>query len=189
VIRHLIQRVCAYLGQENKRKNLVGEGFEDVLAFLISRLPGAARTVLTRPLLHEIPGFREHARNEKPKIVDVAVILSDTTRVIITAKWSIRADREEQFSADFDAYARLESAGKDFDYVLVTNEFDAARLVAACERRRANASLFSSVVHINPGGVLAAYGEEPKRSAGKLVEYIRSGRLKSIEAWLSELIA
>jgi len=63
-------------------------------------------------------------------------------------QWSIRVDREEQFASDFEAYARLESAGEDFDYVLVTNEFDAARLTAACERRRQNSPLFSPVVHI-----------------------------------------
>jgi len=44
--------------------------------------------------------------------------------------------REEQFGVDFEAYARLEEAGQNFEYVLVTNEFDAARLSAACERRR-----------------------------------------------------
>jgi hypothetical protein len=38
--------------------------------------------------------------------------------------------------SDFQTYERLESMGEDFAYVLVTNEFDAARLRAACERRR-----------------------------------------------------
>jgi hypothetical protein len=28
--------------------------------------------------------------------------------------WSVRADREEQFMSDFQAYERLESAGRDF---------------------------------------------------------------------------
>ena len=31
---------------------------------------------------------------------------------LITAKWSIRADREEQFVSDFTSYVRLERAGQ-----------------------------------------------------------------------------
>jgi hypothetical protein len=60
--------------------------------------------------------------------------LRGDVRTLVTAKWSVRADREEQFMSDFQAYERLESAGRDFGYVLITNEFDAARLRAACER-------------------------------------------------------
>ena len=37
VMRQLTDRIRTYFGQENKRKNLVGEGFEDVLAALIRR--------------------------------------------------------------------------------------------------------------------------------------------------------
>jgi hypothetical protein len=53
--------------------------------------------------------------------------MSGAVRTLVTAKWSIRADREEQFMSDFQTYERLESAGEDFAYLLITNEFDAAR--------------------------------------------------------------
>jgi len=106
-----------------------------------------------------------------------------------SGKWSVREDREEQFGVDFEAYARLEELGRDFEFVLVTNEFDAARLSAACERRRQNAALFTSVVHVNPQGPLAAYGPERRRSAKKLAEHVESGRLMSLEAWLSQLVS
>ena len=59
-------------------------------------------------------------------------------RILVTAKWSVRADREEQFMSDFQAYERLESAGRDFGYVLITNEFDAARLRAARARSKSD---------------------------------------------------
>ena len=36
----------------------------------------------------------------------------------------LRVCREEQFMSDFPTYERLESAGEDFAYVLITNEFD-----------------------------------------------------------------
>lgn len=189
-MRRLTQRIRAYLTQENKRKNLVGEAFEDVLAFLIERLPGAsALKVNARSPLHDLPGFRPPPGTEKPRKVDVAVIGPGHRRILVSAKWSVRADREEQFAADFNAYARLEGEGRDFDFVLVTNEFDAARLAAACERRRENAVLFTSVVHVNPKGPLAAYGPERRHSAKKLAEHEASGRLMSLERWLATLTA
>jgi hypothetical protein len=189
VMLKLTQRARAYFSQENKRKNLLGEGFEDVLAFLLDRLPGAAKLkIRARPLLHELPGFRSPPRREKPRTVDLAILGPGKRRTLLTVKWSIRADREEQFGVDFDAYARLESAGQDFDYVLVTNEFDAARLVAACERRRQNAKLFTSVVHINPQGPLAAYGKEGRGSALNLPKHVGNGRLMSLETWLRTLV-
>lgn len=187
-MRRLVQRIRTLLSQENKRKNLVGEGFEDVLAFIIQRLPGASKfEVRARPLLHEVTGFRPPRRGEKPRKVDLAVVGPNKRRVLATVKWSVRADREEQFGTDFEAYARLEDAGRDFDYVLITNEFDAARLSAACERRRQNASLFTSVIHVNPQGPLAAYGSELKRSATRMAAHVKSGRLSSLESWLRSL--
>jgi len=185
--RKLTRRIHAYVTQENKRKNLVGEGFEDVIAAVIKRLPFARPTeVLTRVLLHDLPGFHAPPANEKPKRVDLA-LLTGGSRTLVSAKWSIRADREEQFQSDFEAYARLEAAGQDFQYVLVTNEFDAARLKAACDRRRQNAPLFARVVHINPEGILATYGASGRTSTQAVRGHILTGRLLSFQAWLASL--
>lgn len=187
-MQRITQRIRAYLTQENKRKNLVGEGFEDVLAFLIQRLPGAAQlNVTARPVLHSLPGFRTPPGTEKPRKVDLAITGPGERRILVSAKWSVRADREEQFGVDLEAYARLEDAGRDFDFVLVTNEFDAARLAAACERRRQNAALFTTVVHVNPHGPQAAYAESPRGAALKLGVHIHEGRLKSLEQWFATL--
>jgi hypothetical protein len=189
VLRRLTQKVQIYFGQENKRKNLVGEGFEDVLASLIQRIPVASKLkVEARPLLHSIPGFRPPPGLEKARRVDLGVIVPSQRRMLVSAKWSIRADREEQFGVDFDTYSRLEDAGQDFDFVLITNEFDAARLSAACNRRRPNAALFSTVVHVNPQGPLAAYGTSRRGSIKQLAEHVDSGRLVSLEHWLSSLV-
>jgi hypothetical protein len=76
-------------------------------------------------------------------------------------RFSMRADREEQFQSDFEAYARLESAGQDFDYVLITIEFDAARLKAACERRKQNAAPFSSQQAYRVHAARAAQARRP----------------------------
>ena len=117
----------------------------------------------------------------------VVGLISGTFRTLITAKWSIRADREEQFMSDFQTYERLESMGEDFAYVLVTNEFDAARLRAACERRRQNAPLFTHVVHLNPAAVDVVYREAQSEGAVAVREHIAKGRLISLGTWLVQL--
>lgn len=184
--RDLTRRLNVYLTQENKRRNLVGEGFEDVIAAVIGRLPYAKNLqIRSRMPLHDLPGFHKPAPNEKAKKVDVALIRGKD-RILISAKWSIRADREEQFHSDFEAYARLESSGRDFSYTLITNEFDAARLKAACERRRQNAALFTNVVHINPDAVLATYGKAAQGSVDEVREHVKRGRLMSLHHWLDQ---
>lgn len=187
-LRRLTRRIYAYMTQENKRRNLVGEGFEDVIAAIVGRLPGSSVVeIRSRCLLHELPGFHSPPPTEKAKRVDLA-LLRGLRRNLVSAKWSIRADREEQFHSDFEAYARLEAAGQDFAYTLITNEFDAARLKAACERRRQNAPLFSHVVHVNPEAVLATYGTSTRGSAKSVQDLTSSGRLMSLEGWLSQLV-
>ncbi|PYJ61377.1 MAG: hypothetical protein DME24_06495 [Verrucomicrobia bacterium] len=183
-LRALTRRIHAYLTQENKRKNLVGEGFEDVITAVMRRLHFGNRIqIRTRVVLHDLPGFHPSPPTEKMKKVDLAV-LAGSARTLVTAKWSIRADREEQFMSDFQTYERLESAGQDFGYVLITNEFDAARLRAACERRRQNAPLFTHIVHINPAAVNVVYRDGSAEGATVVRTHIASGRLMSLQAWL-----
>jgi hypothetical protein len=185
--RNLTRRITVYMTQENKRRNLVGEGFEDVIAAVVRRLPFSSSVeIKNRSLLHDLPGFHSAPPNEKAKRVDLALIRGER-RILVSAKWSIRADREEQFHSDFEAYARLESAGRDFGYTLITNEFDAARLKAACERRRQNAPLFTHVVHINPRAVLATYGDADRGSSNLVRAHVESGRLLSLQSWLEFL--
>jgi len=192
-LRRLTERIQAHVGQENKRKNLVGEGFEDTIAAVLERTPGVggAYDLHVRPWLHDLPGFYRPRGGEKPRQVDLALVRrADGRRTLVSCKWSVRSDREEQFATDFAAYARLEAAGRDFGYVLVTNEFDPARLAAACGNRRENALLFSAVVHVNPDGPRAAYrAPVPHRGTGisRALAYADSGRLSSLATWLSDL--
>ena len=188
-MRQLTERIHQHTRLENKRKNLVGEGFEDVLAGLVERLPETNITLLaSRAALHEIPGFYEPPGGEKLRKVDLALVRrKETERALVTVKWSIRADREEQFASDYRIYTRLEKAGQPFDYVLVTNEFDPARLVAAAERQWEGHPLFSDVVHVSTDALLATYGEKLHRSFGKVVEHIDQGRIRSLASWLSDL--
>lgn len=184
--RTLASRIYAHVTQENKRKNLVGEGFEDVLGAVVRQLHPVGLDVRNRPALHSVPGFYPPKGNDKIRKVDLVLIKEDL-RTLVSAKWSVRADREEQFHSDFETYNALESKGVSFNYSLITNEFDAARLKAACERRRQNALLFTHVVHINPAGVLAAYGEAAGDSIEAVRAHIASGRLQSLQGWLETI--
>lgn len=67
VLRALTERIQLHVGQENKRKNLVGEGFEDTLASLLSRMPGVASAseVRVRALLHEVRGVPPAPRRQQ----------------------------------------------------------------------------------------------------------------------------
>lgn len=189
VLARLTQRIHEHTRLENKRKNLVGEGFEDVLAGVVGRLHAPGIELLrARALLQEIPGFSPPAERAKAKKVDLVLLTRpDSHRILVTAKWSIRADREEQFESDFQAYATLERASRPFDYVLVTNEFDPARLAAACERQVLARHLFTAVVHVSTEALLAAYGPNLDRSFRRVEEHITAGRLISLSGWLGKI--
>ena len=193
-LQTLTEKIKAYVAQENKRKNLVGEGFEDTLAAVLRRITSVSANfeVRVRPKLEELPGFNPPRGSEKGKVVDLALVdRSSGHRTLVTCKWSVRSDREEQFGNDFRAYSGLESLGEDFDYVLATNEFDPARLAASCEARRENAYLFSDIVHVNFDGPRAAYlgsgVKSDSRGIPRALSHNDAGRLKSLQQWLSNL--
>ena len=197
VLRGLTERIQSHIGQENKRKNLVGEGFEDTVAELLRRVPGLTDRyeVRVRPLLHDLPGFRPPRAGSKKRQVDLALVgVASGQRTLVSCKWSVRSDREEQFASDFRDYAELEDAGQDFGYVLVTNEFDPARLAAACDMRRQNAPLFTDVVHVNTDGPRAAYAATARTSrrtdtggVSRALGHIDSHRLSSLDGWAAQL--
>lgn len=186
----LVQRIRQYLKLENKRRNLLGEGFEDVLASVIKRAPGAeVLDVRTRKLLHELPGFHAPQGREKPNKVDLAVIRRQTgRRTLVTVKWSLRADREKQFSSEFAEYVKAEAIRQPFDYVFVTNEFDPARLMRACDAIASNAYMFANVIHINTDAVKATYGRASEESMKRVLGFIDSGRLIDLRKWLELLV-
>jgi hypothetical protein len=196
--RRLVERIYTHFARENKRKNLLGRGFEDTLSAIIARLPENNEwTVRTRVSMAEIPGFLPPSQQGKQPEVDLAMWEPQPNgrRILVSAKWSVRADRERQFDSDFEDYSRS-SEGGVFDYVLVTNEFDAARLDAACTRVHGRDRLFSSVVHVQPAAVLVAYSDQlqggsttSRRKAGQLPVHVESGRLISLEQWLAQLLA
>ncbi|MCX5069448.1 hypothetical protein OOJ91_26735 [Micromonospora lupini] len=130
----------------------------------------------------------------KTRQVDLALVhRASGRRKMISCKWSVRSDREEQFVSDFQDYSELDRSKHGFDYILVTNEFDPARLAAACEVQRHGKPLFNTVVHVNPKGPQVAQNafmpQPGKRAAGNLRmnRHIETGRLSSLDAWIDEL--
>lgn len=183
----LVQRIRAHLALENKRKNLLGEGFEDVIAQVVRRSSeGQSVEVHTRSPLQALPGFSNTKHGEKPNKVDVAIVRPDR-RILVTAKWSVRADRERQFVSDYNDYVYAESHSKPWEYVFVTNEFDPARLKRACDQLAGNSRLFSHVVHISTDGLRATYGDTPEPTMRQVLSHIETGRLISLEQWLTNL--
>ena len=82
-----------------------------------------------------------------------------------------------------------ERTGQSFDYVLVTNEFDPARLAAAAaaERQREGNPLFTSVVHVSTEALQTVYGNGPSHSFAKALAHISSGRIQSLADWFAQL--
>ena len=188
--RSMTQRIRELIAVENKRKNLVGEGFEDVLCAVARDFDdGSALSVSARSLLSSVPGFANTRVGDKPIKVDMAIVRNaDQHRTIVTAKWSIRADREQHFSAEFANYVRAKSDIRPFDYVLLTNEFDPARLARACEFSAGNAAMFSRVVHISPDALRAVYSDQPEATMQRIVDFIDQGRIVGVDTWLAGLL-
>jgi len=164
------------------------ENSGDVLAQVVRRACGMPpEQVFNRSLLYQIPGFNRARQGGKENKVDLAII-RPSARTIVTAKWSVRADREKQFSADYEEYCNAESLHQKFQYVFVTNEFDPARLMRACEAQFRNNPMFDHVVHISTDAIRATYGElRTDDSRRRVIQHIDSGRLISLERWLAAL--
>jgi hypothetical protein len=184
----LIERVREHFALESKRKNLLGEGFEDVLSHVMRKTCAPEVSVGTRQPIHDIRGFTRAIDGEKPTKVDIAIVQPEK-RTLVTVKWSIRADREKQFLADFNDYVYANAEGTPWEYVCVTNEFDPARLRRACEKIAQHTHLFARLVHISTDALRATYGSSREPSVLRVLQYIDEGRLVSLGDWLSTFSA
>jgi len=106
----------------------------------------------------DLPGFRKaapvpglHGRPERLPKPDIAIIDETHTGAIVTAKWSMRQDRETQFTREYSAYSRMKLQTQDIDFFLLTNEFDVARLdnVARAQPGNVGGYLFHTIYHVN----------------------------------------
>ncbi len=190
-VREVLRSVRAYITSENKRKNLLGRGFEDVLRGILERLEtGPPAAMGTQTAIEEIPGFRPPRSGEKTEKVDLWVGPADGRRILVSAKWSVRADREKQMRSEFQTYVDCNATSQPFEYVWVTNEFDPARLVANATATAHNAYLFAAVVHVNPDAVRLVHQLDQPELRPRLAELksqIDTGRITGLGDWLASL--
>lgn len=190
-LRYVLGRIRTHIASENKRKNLLGRGFEDVLAGILRRLATNAPAHLgTQTAIQDIEGFRAPREGDKAEKVDLHVIRPNGTRVLVSAKWSVRADREKQMLYDFRTYVDCNVRREPFQYVWITNEFDPARLVANATATEGNQRLFDSVVHICPSALEVVHEldrADLKGNTARLKELLARDRIISLGEWLASV--
>ncbi|MEJ7893871.1 MAG: hypothetical protein WKF94_14660 [Solirubrobacteraceae bacterium] len=191
LIRDVLKRIRTHIGSENKRKNLLGRGFEDVLAGVIQRIEGPKPEILqTQAALEGIPGFRSVRSGDKAEKVDLWIAPPGGGRVLVSAKWSVRADREKQMRGDFLTYVAANEIRAPFEFVWITNEFDPARLVANATNTEGNRWLLDAVVHICPQALRVVHQlDRPglQRTPALLAEQLDQGRIIGLDVWLDSL--
>lgn len=176
----------------NKRKNALGEGFEDLLLILLQRVSNISdeRLKLRTPV-SKMPGFRRaapHQKGEKRKREphpDIAVVEGEITHIITTAKWSMRQDRETQFQSEYSSYQMNKVQPTELTYALITNEFDLARLknVASAMPGGAGGYIFHTIYHVCLPLLRETHGERFK----ELEPWVGTGKLKSLSDFLSDM--
>ncbi len=191
VIREVMRKMRTQIGNENKRKNLLGRGFEDVLVGILKRLEdGSPVGYGSQTAIEEIPGFRSPRSGDKSEKVDLWLTPHQHRRILVTAKWSVRADREKQMRGDFLTYVSANSIRDPFEFVWVTNEFDPARLVANATNTEANRHLLDAVVHVCPDALRVVHEldrEDLPRTRSHLKHLLEEQRIISLGSWLSSL--
>ncbi len=193
--REIDQRARTFFTLGNKRQNVLGEGFEDLLTTLLQRVANVPATrIRIRTNVADLPGFRKAApvpglrgRTERLPKPDIAIIDEAHTCAIVTAKWSMRQDRETQFTREYSAYSRMKLQTQDIDFFLLTNEFDVARLdnVARAQPGNVGGYLFHTIYHVNADLLRETQGNQ----IGPVGGWIQAGKIASLEDFLTHMAA
>ena len=176
----------------NKRKNALGEGFEDLLEILLQRVAQIpADKIKLRTPVSKLSGFRRVApsrpgeKRKREPHPDIAIVEGDITHVIATAKWSMRQDRETQFQSEYNSFQLNKIQPTELTYVLITNEFDLARLknVATAMPGSAGGYIFHNIYHICLPLLRQTHGDR-----FKVIEpWVGTGKLRSLSDFLVEM--
>ena len=185
--REIVDRARFHLTFGSNRQNVLGEGFEDLLKLLAVRVAGVPpERIVLRRKADELPGFQgtleQPRRIESP---DMVIIKGGETAFLSTVKWSLRHDRQKQLSDELDCYVQLLSQARFPEYVLVTNEYDPGRLKNS-SNLSSRGKTVDRIYHINPDLLVEVLSDVPS-SAAEVRELIDTDRLRSLEAFLSDL--
>lgn len=116
--------------QGMQRQNPLGSAFPDLLEYILEQF-GNQGVHYEREVLatKAFPGISIPGRSAAPKI-DILVKAEGRPRAIISAKWSLRHDRLNDISNECPVYkAAAYVTRSEIDYIVVTNEFQPARLL------------------------------------------------------------
>lgn len=183
--RALVARARLYFTVGNKRQNVLGEGFEDLLQLLLTTVSGVPAGLLRmRRRANELPGFQHATTRKRIEAPDLAIVYDGRTELLASIKWSLRHDRQKQLSDELDCYVDLLSQERFPQYVLITNEYDPGRLVNTAGLNRRGQRI-DQVYHVNLELLQGAL--QGHSSAADLEPLITSGRLRSVEDFLGEL--
>jgi hypothetical protein len=184
VVAEIERKAEHYFTIEKKRQNVRGEGLEDTLEWLLLHAGVPPEQLVVRTEATGLPGFKkalatERKTKDKVPKPDLAIISPDKklTLWILTVKWSLRQDRLDIFGQEFAYYRehRLQSAG--FDFVLITNEMDLARLRGVLSPPEGGGGFhFHRVYHLNCDLLEQTHGEKFEA----LAVYRQEGRLLSL---------
>jgi len=184
--RELVARARVYFTVERKRQNVLGEGFEDLLQLLVTKIGRVPdKYIRVRQLANHLPGF-QNANNTRARIEapDLAIVKDECTKLLASVKWSLRHDRQKQLSDELDCYADLLSQQAFPRYVLITNEYDPGRLVNSDGLSRRGQRV-DCIYHVNLELLLGAlHDHERIRDIRPLIS---SGRLRSIADFFTDM--
>jgi hypothetical protein len=178
----------------NKRKNALGEGFEDLLELLLHRVASIPSSQInTRTPVSQMPGFRRApprrpgSRSPREPRPDIAIVEGAITHVIATAKWSLRQDRETQLASEYQAFQMNKVQPTELRYALVTNEFDLARLRNVLDAMPGGVGgyIFHNVYHV----CLRLLEQTHGTRFSELRPYVQTGKLGSLSDFLDDMRA
>lgn len=123
----LLMRQPTYLGVQ--RQNPLGIAFPALICHILRTYGNSAVSYeLEVPAQTIFPGITVPGRSPNPKI-DIVVRSQNRVRAVISCKWSLRHDRLNDISNECPTYKQAASWTRtQIDYLVITNEFDPARL-------------------------------------------------------------
>lgn len=187
-VSRVLRKLAVYMRSGVKRANLLGRGFEDALDGLIRRLPSQPAHHGAQTPLEDVPGFSAGRDGDTVSKVDLWVGDGAQRRILVSAKWSVRADRERQLWEDLQAYEGANEWQHPFEYVLVTNEFDPARLVGIATKTLR--PRIDRVVHVCPEALAVVHelnSAKLTRSSSRLRELLQAKRIVGLDAFLLDV--
>ena len=147
-----LMRKRAYRGFQ--RQNPLGIAFIGLVHHSLSVFGDDNVTYETEPMADEVfPGIRFPGRSNAPSI-DILVRKDRLPRAVVSVKWSLRHDRINDLTNECPMYKQAASWGRNkLDYVVVTNEYDPARLDKVL-----GDSCIDAVVHVHKPAVVEVAG-------------------------------